>query len=109
MDDVGDVAVHEDVAGLEAEDGRFGDARVGAADPEDFGGLALGQGGEEVRFLGGNLLGPGFVAGEAGAEVVCGFGVGHFDGRGWLWVGGWGLESRFGEREDGSGSMMRVE
>lgn len=24
---VGDVTVHEDVAGLEAEDGRFGDAR----------------------------------------------------------------------------------
>lgn len=37
---VGDVAVHEDVAGFEAEDGRFGDAGVGAADPEDLGVLA---------------------------------------------------------------------
>jgi hypothetical protein len=33
-DDVGDVAVDEDVAGLEAEDGGFGDAGVGAADPD---------------------------------------------------------------------------
>ena len=30
---VGDVAVHEDVAGVEAEDGGFGDAGVGTADP----------------------------------------------------------------------------
>jgi hypothetical protein len=33
-DDVGDVAVDEDVAGLEAEDGGFGAARVGAAEPD---------------------------------------------------------------------------
>jgi hypothetical protein len=32
-DDVGDVAVDKNVAGLEAEDCRFGDARVGAAEP----------------------------------------------------------------------------
>jgi hypothetical protein len=47
-EDVGDVAVDEDVAGFETEDGGFGDAGVGAADPEDFGGLAFGEGGEEV-------------------------------------------------------------
>lgn len=39
-EDVGDVAVDEDVAGLEAEHGGFGDAGVGAADPEDLGVLA---------------------------------------------------------------------
>lgn len=33
-DDVGEVAVGEDVAGLAPEDGGFGDARVGAADPD---------------------------------------------------------------------------
>ena len=33
-DDIGDVAVDEDVAGLEAEEGGFGDAGVGAADPD---------------------------------------------------------------------------
>ena len=46
-EDVGDVAVHEDVAGFEAEDGRFGDAAVGAAEPEDLRVLACGEGGEE--------------------------------------------------------------
>jgi hypothetical protein len=33
-DDVGDVAVDEDVAGLQAQEGGFGDAGVGAADPD---------------------------------------------------------------------------
>lgn len=33
LDDVGDVAVHEDVARLEAEDGRLGATRVGTSDP----------------------------------------------------------------------------
>jgi hypothetical protein len=40
-EDVGDVAVDEDVAGVEAEDGRFWAAGVGTADPEDLWGLAL--------------------------------------------------------------------
>jgi len=45
-DDVGDVAVYEDVAGLEAEDCGFRAARVGAAEP-DCGGLvsSLGEAG----------------------------------------------------------------
>ena len=33
-DDVGEVAVDEDVAGLEAEDCGFGDAGIGATDPD---------------------------------------------------------------------------
>lgn len=33
-DDVGDVAVDEDVTGLETQEGSFGDARVGAAEPD---------------------------------------------------------------------------
>ena len=48
--DVGDVAVHEDIARVEVEEGGLRAARVGAADPEDLGRLALGQGGEEVGF-----------------------------------------------------------
>lgn len=32
-DDVGDVAVYEDVTGLQAQDRRLGAARVGAAEP----------------------------------------------------------------------------
>lgn len=32
--DVGDVAVNEDLARLETEEGRFGDSRVGAAEPD---------------------------------------------------------------------------
>ena len=70
MEDVGDVAVDEDVAGFEAEEGGFGDAGVGAADPEDLGVLAGGEGGEEGRFRLGGLLGPFFVGGEGGLEGV---------------------------------------
>ena len=33
-DDVGNVAVNEDVAGLEAKDSSFGYAGIGAADPD---------------------------------------------------------------------------
>lgn len=47
-DDVGDVAVDEDVAGLGGEEGRFGAAAVGAAEPERRWGLAFGAFGEEV-------------------------------------------------------------
>lgn len=36
LDDVCDVAVHEDVSRLEAEDCGFRAAGVGAADPEDL-------------------------------------------------------------------------
>ena len=51
-DDVGDVAVDEDVTRLGGEEGGFGAAAVGAAEPEGGGGLALGAFGEEVGVLG---------------------------------------------------------
>jgi len=71
--DVCDVAMDEDIAGLEAEDGCFGDAGVGAADPEDFGRLAFGEGGEEVGVFFGDGGGPGFVGLEDGFDVLgCG-------------------------------------
>lgn len=39
-DNVRDVAMDEDIARLEAEEGRLGAAGVGAAEPKDVGGLA---------------------------------------------------------------------
>lgn len=73
VDDVGDVAVGEDIAGLEAEDGGFGFAGVRAAEPEDLGGLAFGEGGEEVGVGGGGGGGPFVVVLEAELPrvVVC--------------------------------------
>ncbi len=47
-EDVGDVAVGEDGAGGEVQERGFGDAGVGAAEPEDLGVLAFCEGGEEV-------------------------------------------------------------
>ncbi len=67
---VGDVAVHEDVARLEAQEGGFGDAGVGAAEPEDGGVLAFREGGEEVRVVGGGGLGPVLVVFEGLVEGV---------------------------------------
>lgn len=68
--DVCDVAVDEDVAGFEAEDGGFGDAGVGAADPEDLGLLAGREGGEEVGLVVGCCLGPLLVLVEGEFEGV---------------------------------------
>ena len=73
-EDVGDVAVDEDVAGPEAEEGGLGDAGVGAAEPEDLRVLAAGEGGEEVRQLVGDGLGPVFVLVEAGLDEIYGRG-----------------------------------
>ena len=84
VQDVGDVAVDEDVAGLEAEDGGFGDAGVGAADPEDLGVLAVGEGGEEVWVFRGGFLGPGFVLVEREGEGVCVVGGGRVLVSRWL-------------------------
>jgi len=61
VDDVGDVAVGEDITRFQAEEGGFGGAGVGAAEPEDLGGLAFGAGGEEVGVLLGGGGGPALV------------------------------------------------
>lgn len=63
MKDVCDIAVHEDVAGLPAEEGRFGDSGVGAADPENLRLLALGERREEIGLFLGGARGPFFVLG----------------------------------------------
>lgn len=67
---VGDVAVHEDVTRFAAEEGGLRHARVGAADPEDGGRLAFGEGGEELRVFFREGGGPGFVGVEVMGEGV---------------------------------------
>ena len=57
--DVGDVAVAEDLARFEAQDRRLRAARVGAADPQDLRGLAFAQGLEEFRVRLGERAAPG--------------------------------------------------
>jgi hypothetical protein len=69
VDDVGDVAMDEDVARFAAQDGRLGHSRVRAADPENRRRLAFGAGGEEVGVFGADFLGPFLVAVET--VVVC--------------------------------------
>ncbi|KFY34059.1 hypothetical protein V494_07092 [Pseudogymnoascus sp. VKM F-4513 (FW-928)] len=69
-DDVGDVAVNKNVTWLQAEDGGLGDARVGAAEPEDSGGLPGREGWEEGRVLVRLVGGPGRVGGEGVREGV---------------------------------------
>ena len=70
VQDVGDVAMHEDVAWFEAQDGGFGNAGVGAADPEDLGVLAAGEGGEEGGVFVAGFVGPVFVFAQDELEVV---------------------------------------
>lgn len=70
-DEVGDVAVDKGLAGLEAGDLLGGDAGVGAADPEVFGGLAGGELGKVGGVVGGFGGGPGAVVVE---EAVVGLG-----------------------------------
>lgn len=71
-DDVGNVAVDKDLTGLQAQDGRLGDARVGATDPENLGRLTLCRLGEEVGVgldhLGAPLLN---ALGEGVGKAAC--------------------------------------
>ena len=60
-DEVCDVAMHKDVAGLQAEDGGFGHAAVGAAEPQDARRLAGRETGEESWILMRFVTGPGGV------------------------------------------------
>jgi hypothetical protein len=70
VDDIGDVAQHEDLAGLLAQHGGLGDARVAAANPQDVGRLALGAVLEELGVFGGDVRGPDLVGLEGGGELV---------------------------------------
>lgn len=73
VDHVGDVAQHEHLAGLLAQHGGLGHARVAASDPQDVGRLAFGAVLEELGVFGGDVGGPDFVGLEGGGEgVICG-------------------------------------
>lgn len=70
VDDVGDVAQHEDLTGLLAQHGGLGDTRVAASYPEDVGSLALCAVLEELGVFGGDVGGPDLVGLEGGGELV---------------------------------------
>ena len=108
-DDIRNVAVHKDVTGLQAQDRSFGDAAVRAADPEDLGGLALGEGGEEVGVFGVGFLRPLLVlAQQGGGEGVCGGGKGGEGlALGCVWVEG-GFLGFLGERGRGRGEFCGI-
>jgi hypothetical protein len=66
--EVGDVAVHEHVAGQEADDLVRRHAAVRAADPEILRRLPLRQPREKLRILPGHLVGPRAVVGQKVTE-----------------------------------------
>ena len=103
--DVGDSAVDEDVAGCKLQEGRFGHARVGAAEPEDLGLLLFGEVGEEGWGGGVDVVGPDFVVFEASGPFVedyggtrskCDDGVGSFVARDCTYIQGAGVPVAMG-------------
>jgi len=67
---IGNVPVHEDVAGLAATDGRLRDAAICTANPEHFGPLALCELFEGVRVFLDRALGEDAVAGNDAVDGV---------------------------------------
>lgn len=105
---VGDVAVDEHVARLQAQDGGLGDAGVGAADPEDLRGLRVGEAAEEVGILAGRGLTPGFVAAEGGLEGIWrGSGLGQRVQTGEGMEGDDDTRTKFRERREFDESRVR--
>ncbi|RDA88913.1 hypothetical protein CP532_5486 [Ophiocordyceps camponoti-leonardi (nom. inval.)] len=77
-DQIGDVAMDKGLARLEAGDELGGDPGVAAADPEEFGGLAGREAGEEARVAQLLIGGPGAVVLEKPVVAFGEFvGVGH--------------------------------
>jgi hypothetical protein len=70
VDDVGDVAQHEDLTGLLAQHSGLGNTRVAASYPENVGRLAFGAVLEEFGVFGGDVRGPDLVGLERGGELV---------------------------------------
>lgn len=71
VQDIRNVAVNEDVTGLEAQHRGFRASRVGAAEPEDLRLLAGCKGREEVGVLTRRLSSPFLVLAQANGELVC--------------------------------------
>lgn len=72
--DVGNVAVNEDVTGLKAENGRLWASRVRAAYPEDLGRLPGGEACEKVRIRLLEIGSPGSIGRAKGGGVSIGLG-----------------------------------
>lgn len=70
VDDVGNVAQHEDLTGLLAQHSGLGDTRVAASYPKNVGSLALGAVLEELGVLSGDVGRPDLVGLERGSELV---------------------------------------
>lgn len=68
---VGDVSVHKHLSRQQIQAG-FSGSRVGASDPQNLGGLALGVSGEQRGSHGGHSVGPFFVSLQQGGERVGG-------------------------------------
>lgn len=69
-DYVRDVAVDEDVAGGETEEGGFGDSRVGAAEPENTWALPTGKFLKESRVLMALVVRPSLVRLEGILKLI---------------------------------------
>ena len=97
--DVGDVAVAEDLARAETQDRGLGTAAVGAAYPQDLRRLALRHGGEDLRVGFGQGAAPdavvveGFCVGVIGRGCF-GWGTGLVSYGGWVEQLSWRLEVR---------------
>ena len=71
-DNVGNVAVHKDLTGLQAQDGRFGNSRIRTTNPQDLGRLALGGSLEEVGLFGRSVGAPlAYTLGESMGKALC--------------------------------------
>ena len=75
---VGDVAVHEDITGLETQNGGLGDAGVRAAEPENGWMLAGCEGGEEIGMVVGGCISPLSIFLESAGQAVGGCNMGTF-------------------------------
>lgn len=69
--DVGDIAVDEDIAGLEAQHASLGASGVGATQPEDLRFLTGRESREEFGVIARGVGGPVFVQAEAIGVLVC--------------------------------------
>lgn len=71
-DNIGNVAVHKDLTGLQAEDGGLGNTGVCASNPKNGGRLTGSGASEEIRLRLGRLCAPlGHTAGESVGKPLC--------------------------------------
>lgn len=69
-DNIGNVSMDKDFAGRQGKDDIGRDSGVGTANPQDLGGLLLGNVAEELRVLLHDLGGPLLVVGKDAIEIL---------------------------------------